>query len=474
MFYMSRWSRLVAISISCLAFWLVACSQGPDVTSIGRVSTALVTTSPSGTEYGLRSVTITIAGPTPTTLMSNDTDPNETSLTAELAVGSYSATLEPGWVLERLDPNGPVAVDATLLSPNPVAFSISANTTANVTFLFQTDGGVIIFDPGTLVVDFEVQETTPTLPLLAEIDVAFVGNVVDVAATPGRGFVLSSDNLASFAGDGSLVFQTALPFGNARRVVAAGNDSIVVGIINNSLAVVRYDLNGLLLESFQVPANASILAGSEVCVDHDGVGRLAVVTHENGSEMRVRVLNGPNILNTMAIMGNLASPGRCEVFFRPDGRVVFGARGNGAQMFLAEMAPGGAPLFVVNLPGTGTGRFQLADDGTSDGLFAAFENGGGLELRRLVSGGGILWSTGFTGINPSSANQLLSGSFLGAPGISAFLAGGLGGTDYLTAVADDGTPIAEVTTGGPQLVGADAAGGLLWVASSNLVRIYPH
>ncbi len=125
----------------------------------GSISLPLMTTG-GETIYRLQNATFTISdGPTLATLTSSD-DPNETSLTAELAIGSYNATLEPGWELQAQQPDETFAgVTATLLSPNPVPFFINENSTTNVAYQFATAGGPVTLGTGTLEITIGVSET---------------------------------------------------------------------------------------------------------------------------------------------------------------------------------------------------------------------------------------------------------------------------------------------------------------------------
>src|SRR5690606_310398 len=120
--------QLRALLLLLVLLGLTACgAESSSSSEIGRIDAPLVTQSASGTTYRLEGVTLTVSGPTNATLTSNDTDPNETELTAELPVGTYSALLEPGWSLVRLTEDGPTVVDADLLSPNPTTLTIQSN-----------------------------------------------------------------------------------------------------------------------------------------------------------------------------------------------------------------------------------------------------------------------------------------------------------------------------------------------------------
>ena len=95
---------------------LVACgSDRPDGKGeeqrTGTLSLALQSTSPSGSVYRLRNaffqVTNIRTGETVQFLTSEDGLPDEAELTALLASGSYTVTLQPGWFLERMSGPNP-------------------------------------------------------------------------------------------------------------------------------------------------------------------------------------------------------------------------------------------------------------------------------------------------------------------------------------------------------------------------------
>jgi sugar lactone lactonase YvrE len=112
----------------------------------------------NGTTYRLRQAVFQIDGPDRVALDS-DAQPDAAVLTASLTAGSYTATLAPGWFLERLSAGGGATrVQATLTSPNPVPFTITANTTTGVPFTFNTDGTVVTVDQGSVAISVDVTE----------------------------------------------------------------------------------------------------------------------------------------------------------------------------------------------------------------------------------------------------------------------------------------------------------------------------
>src|SRR4051812_36403097 len=68
----------------------------------GTVRLDLQGTSANGTQYRLRQASFTISTTPPTTLSSDANPAAATTLSQALAAGSYTVTLQPGWVLDRL------------------------------------------------------------------------------------------------------------------------------------------------------------------------------------------------------------------------------------------------------------------------------------------------------------------------------------------------------------------------------------
>jgi hypothetical protein len=111
----------------------------------------------NGHTFRLRHATFQITGPI-TTVLDSETDPDAEALVAVLDVGSYSAELRAGWTLERIDPAGPVQVNATLTSPNPVAFDITNGAVTSISFSFATDGQLVNVGQGSVAVSVNVTE----------------------------------------------------------------------------------------------------------------------------------------------------------------------------------------------------------------------------------------------------------------------------------------------------------------------------
>jgi hypothetical protein len=151
----------------------------------GNVGVKLTATV-NGTTYRLQG-TFIVSGPTTTTL-DTTLNPAAVTLTATLPVGNYAIALQDGWALQRLDPAGFVTVQASLVSPNPTAFSITAASTTDVVFQFSTDGTIVALTDGVLNVTIGVQNTsavTGGLRLTWSLVGQVSGNTLTCASIPG-------------------------------------------------------------------------------------------------------------------------------------------------------------------------------------------------------------------------------------------------------------------------------------------------
>lgn len=138
---------------TALSLILAACSESstgpyaPVRSTEGVLRLPLVSTTSNGEQYRLVGATFAISGVEDVII--TDTSPD--TLLVPLMVGAYSIRLEGDWHIERVG-SSPVIVPATLISPNPMAFSITARTTQDVRFLFKVPA------EGTLNVGITVDE----------------------------------------------------------------------------------------------------------------------------------------------------------------------------------------------------------------------------------------------------------------------------------------------------------------------------
>jgi len=151
----------LALAAVSLAIAATACTDpGP---STGTAAINLVGQAPSGNIYRLRDGIITVQGPSSTTFWNTEDNPDRTLLSANVAVGNYTAFLQAGWRLERLIPGQPpTTVAATLLTPNPVGFVVSQQARTIVPLRFRVGEGEVDMSQGyDIVIEIEEEPTTP-------------------------------------------------------------------------------------------------------------------------------------------------------------------------------------------------------------------------------------------------------------------------------------------------------------------------
>jgi len=124
----------------------------------GTVRLELQGSTPNGTVYRLRQAVFTVSTTPPTTINSDAFPANATTLSQALPPGSYTVSLQPNWVLERVNNMGVlVPVTANLTSPNPAMIGIQAGANTTLTFQFTTNGQVVTTN-GTLNIGIGVTE----------------------------------------------------------------------------------------------------------------------------------------------------------------------------------------------------------------------------------------------------------------------------------------------------------------------------
>jgi hypothetical protein len=127
----------------------------------GALSLPLTAVAASGAVYRLRQgeFTVTDVATAASTLLSTEQDPLASTLEASLPSGEYLVALQNGWVLEKAVGNTLTIVAATLLSPAVQSISVSANGESSLFFQFNTNGELVEFGRGQLVIDIEVSES---------------------------------------------------------------------------------------------------------------------------------------------------------------------------------------------------------------------------------------------------------------------------------------------------------------------------
>ncbi|WP_143195654.1 hypothetical protein [Archangium sp. Cb G35] len=130
--------RLLNLGASVLALVVVACGGGTftaEPQEAGTLQLPLTSTSPSGTVYRLVGAAFNITGPQAVSV----TDTAADTVQVPLQAGSYTIQLASGWTMERADAPG-TAVPATLLSPNPLTFTVKKDVPTQVRFMFKLPG----------------------------------------------------------------------------------------------------------------------------------------------------------------------------------------------------------------------------------------------------------------------------------------------------------------------------------------------
>jgi hypothetical protein len=143
--------------LATAALGLTACVADEDV---GQLDLSLTGTSASGITYRLRDAELTISGVGTPIVFHTEDDPNRTLITEHLDVGNYNLHLGTGWRLERLGTGGVAeTVEATLISPDPQAFTIAAGVFTPVVLRFRTSGEVVDMGQGDVGVSIGVEDT---------------------------------------------------------------------------------------------------------------------------------------------------------------------------------------------------------------------------------------------------------------------------------------------------------------------------
>jgi hypothetical protein len=132
----------------------------PREPSLGTVTANLVGQAPSGAVYRLRHAVITVTGPGSTRIWNTEDDPDRTSLSDDVPVGNYSASLAAGWDLERIEGASATPVTAQLVSDNPMEFLVSPDQRTSVPLRFHVDTEVVDLSQGYDLV-LTVEESTP-------------------------------------------------------------------------------------------------------------------------------------------------------------------------------------------------------------------------------------------------------------------------------------------------------------------------
>jgi hypothetical protein len=134
--------------------------------STGSLRMALSARGESGTLYRLRNANFNVQQDNFGffTTLSTENDPLATTLEATLPVGNFFINIQPdfssggNFTLEKVENGSSTRVRATLLSPSQQTFTIRGNEETQVGYRFETNGEVVDFGQGRLVITLDVAE----------------------------------------------------------------------------------------------------------------------------------------------------------------------------------------------------------------------------------------------------------------------------------------------------------------------------
>lgn len=179
-----------------------ACGSNDDDRDFGQVSVRLRAQA-NGITYRLSGAAFDVTGPESVTLSTDDAS-NASSLQHTLDAGSYSISLRDGWELQRQSPVDDEfdAVNAELVSPDPVSFNIVNLETTNIVYAFETDGTLVTLAEGNLDVTIQITNTgaSPTVTITTPSDGEVLTTADDCGAAAGLQVLVEG---TSNAADGS-------------------------------------------------------------------------------------------------------------------------------------------------------------------------------------------------------------------------------------------------------------------------------
>lgn len=240
---------------SVVAVVVAACAgPGGSEPASGTLVIKLIGSAPDGNQYVLRNATITITGPDSVQVFHTEDQLFRESLSANVPAGHYSALLDVGWRLERIDAFGSDEVNAELASDNPLRFTVEFGERTVVPLRFRTNIG--------------------------EIDLSQGYNIVlDVEEVPVRGVAVSSlllntaPHLAVFAPDASgdtPPVRTISGAGEAAGMVVAGDDIIVADEFGPAIGVFPREASGGLSQPRRIAGLSTELQFPDAVAVYNG------------------------------------------------------------------------------------------------------------------------------------------------------------------------------------------------------------
>lgn len=351
------------LSASAIVSTGCAIDGSNETEGVGTVRMPLRAVSDDGTEYQLRQAEFDISGPQTVTVLSEDYLTQDAAQVV-LGVGDYQVELTGTWQMERIVDGMPEAVEATLVSGNPVAFSIQDQGVSAVTFRFEVEGEVVEMGEGVLELRIEVDEIES-----------------DPDPDPGT-------QLWSIAGPGQLPMAAAGAAGDRVAVTSGPATRFAVGE------------SGLLWQSTaQQPGSQAqeIAAG----------GPDEILTVTNGGQVFIESFSATNgtFFNYVAAAPSNGVPSRPVVTAVPGGGAVY-ALGNAGNAVLGRVDPTGNQMWMTPGPGAGVARdIEVGSSGRVLALFGA-SGGGSQASLSAVDLNGSLQSITFFGIGSGTARAL--------------------------------------------------------------------
>jgi hypothetical protein len=298
---------LVLAGVGCAAD-----AAGPEVEQTadqpGSLQVALQQQGADGAVYYLRDARLRLTGQLDTTIEVDESP----VLTHALPQGQYAMELLEGWWMERERAGELREVEADLLSPNPLGFSISPGKTTAVTLRFRIEGGGdVAFETGDMVVDMQV-EPAPDAGAAADAQVQPAADAAQPACQ-GRLVINEVDYDQPDADDGEFIEL----FNPSDCPVST--EGLRLNLINgaNGQAVV-YGGADLSEAGPAIPPGGYLVAGSAgvVAALAKGVPAIAIsASIQNGDPDGIVLGHGEDVLDSLSYGGNI--PGVTETESAP-------------------------------------------------------------------------------------------------------------------------------------------------------------
>ena len=179
---------------------VLGCSDPPlHRANTGRVELAL-RTSVGEVSYELRDASFEITGPVNVARSSQEA-PEATVIEQELPVGEYLAELLPAWRLFLVSSEQSTEVAATLVTENPVSFSISAGATTEVSYGFEIGAARAELGTGVVQIGIDVTQRQAESVVFTEL----MYNPAELADSAGEWFELQNAGPAAVDLNGCIV-----------------------------------------------------------------------------------------------------------------------------------------------------------------------------------------------------------------------------------------------------------------------------